>query len=215
MNIVNISEEYKLAGYYLSNLRDCKLQRDNLYFRENVNRLSQILTWEFSKILEYDRDSINTPFADCNRVFPISSIIMVAIVRAGIPILQVASSMIPIENIVFCTCEKDAKGIRRAILSDEVNYENKVLVIAESLMTSASSLLCCLKQVIKRGRPSIIAILNLISTPLAIDNIRDFEKETAIKTLLFTCGIDEFTPGVRGTIPGLGDVGDLLYGLKK
>ena len=215
MIVINVSEKYKLAEYYLSALRDSEIQRDMPYFRENVNRLSQILTWEFSKIIEYNDDLTCSPFANFKRVFPVSPIIMIAIVRAGLPIQQVASTLIPCEKTVLCSCEKDLDGIRRAVFSDKCNYDKKFLVLTESLMTSSSSLLCCLREVVKKGRPSNIAILNLISTPLAIENINKFEQEIAINTTLFTCAIDEFTPGVRGTIPGLGDVGDLLYGSKK
>ena len=215
MNIVNVSEEYKLAGYYLSNLRDSNLQKDRLSFCENVKRLSQILTWEFSKTLAFKKESINTPFSTYDRLVPDSSIIMLSIVRAGIPIQQVAMSMINCENAVFCTCEKNADGLRSAIFSGQLNVTNKILVVAESIMTSASSMLCCLSEVVKIGRPSMIVILNLLSTPLSIDNIKEFEDKVAIGITLYTCGIDDFTPGIRGTIPGLGDVGDLYYGLKK
>ena len=123
--------------------------------------------------------------------------------------------MIPCEKTAFCTCEKDTKGVRNAILSEELTCENKVLVITESLMTSASSLLSCLREVIKRGRPSNIVVLNLLSTRLAIENIEKFGIDIKLNIVLYTCGIDDFTPGIKGTIPGLGDVGDLLYGLKK
>ena len=214
MNIVNISDEYLLADYFLSNLRDSNRQKDRLHFRANVKSLSQILTWEFSKSLEYNKEFINTPFSGYGRMVPASDIILVSIVRAGIPIQIVVSSMIPCEKIVLCTCEKDARGIRSAAISDELNFHNKVLAVTESLMTSASSILCCLKEVLKRSHPSFIAILNLISTPLAIDNIKKFEKETGISINLYTCAIDNFTSGIRGTVPGLGDVGDLLYGIK-
>ena len=196
MNVVNVSEEYVLADYYLSNLRDYNRQKDRLYFNENVNRLAQILTWEFSKIIEYKKEYVSTPFSSYERLVP-------------------ASSMIPCEKTAFCTCEKDTKGVRNAILSEELTCENKVLVITESLMTSASSLLSCLREVIKRGRPSNIVVLNLLSTRLAIENIEKFGIDIKLNIVLYTCGIDDFTPGIKGTIPGLGDVGDLLYGLKK
>ena len=61
------------------------------------------------------------------------------------------------------------------------------------------------------GIPSRFFILNIISTNLSIDNL---SKELPDDMVLITCAIDDYTKGVRGTLPGLGDVGDLLYGLQ-
>ena len=81
-------------------------------------------------------------------------------------------------------------------------------------MTSASSVLCCLKALLADQQPEKIIIFNIIVTDQDINNLESFEKETAIKISLYSCAKDEFMPGIRGTKPGLGDVGDLLYGPK-
>lgn len=215
MNIIDVSKTYPLVSFFMVTMRDINLQKDKIKFRNALRNLAVILMLEFSKSLKFENCHVETPFSQCDLLVPQNNISMVAIARAGIPLLEYASSVLMPQSMVFCSCEKDRSGIRHAILDREIELKDRLLVITEPLMTSASSVLCCLKAILATQQPVKIIILNIIATDLAINNLEKFEKETNIEISLYTCSIDEFTPGIRGTKPGMGDVGDLLYGQKK
>ena len=64
---------------------------------------------------------------------------------------------------------------------------------------------------ILKGHCSSIYVLSCIVTNYALPLL---QKNLPDETILLTCAIDDFNPEERGTRPGLGDVGDLLYGKK-
>lgn len=214
MNIIDVSKTYPLVNFFMVTLRDINLQKDKNKFRNALGNIGSILMLEFSKSLTFDKCHVKTPFSQCELLEPQNNISMVAIARAGIPLLESAASLLMPQSIACCSCEKDSFGVRHPILDKKIDLYHKILIIAEPLMTSASSVLCCLKELLADQQPEKIIIFNIIVTDQAINNLESFEKETAIKISLYTCAKDEFMPGIRGTKPGLGDVGDLLYGPK-
>lgn len=209
MNITNISQGIPIVQHYLAQLRDVEKQQDVELFRRIVYKLGIILAVESSKVLDYQSKIINTPFSetsiDCLTDHPI----IYSIVRAGLKLQEGVASIFEGSLCGFCSCRKDSRGIRHAELFTSCDTTNKTVYICEPITTSGSSIIEAVKAIEKNGMPSKLIILNIITTPLAISNIQEAINED---TYIFTCAIDEFTKGVKGTKPGLGDAGDLLYG---
>lgn len=212
MRTIDISNGNPIVEHFMAGIRDKDLQQNRLLFQSTIKRLGQLLAFEASKYLEYSEKQVITPFSKCVLQTISSELILVAIVRAGIMLQEGVQSIVQAKHSILCSCEKDRNKIRHARFSQSCEYRNSSIIISEPIMTSASSIICCINKLIEYGAPKQIIILNIISTPLAIKNI---ENINCPNLLLLTCAIDEFTPNVRGTIPGLGDVGDLLYGPKK
>ena len=212
MRIIDISKSNPIVDHFMVSLRDRDLQQDRFLFQSTIKRLGQLLAFEASKYLEYSEKQVITPFSKCILQTISSELILVAIVRAGIMLQEGVESIIQAKHSILCSCEKDRNKIRHARFSQSCDYANSSIIISEPIMTSASSIICCINELVKYGELKQIIILNIISTPLAIKNLETINRPNMF---LLTCAIDEYTLNVRGTIPGLGDVGDLLYGPKK
>ena len=209
MNVIDISIENPIVNHYLAQIRDESKQKDMALFRRIVYKLGIMLALVSSKELDYHSKSINTPFCETNIDYLNDSPIIYSIIRAGIKLQEGISSIFEDSYCGFCSCIKDNQGIRHAELFTSCDTLNKIVYICDPISASGSSIIEAMKAIENNGKPSKIIILNIITTPLAINNIKS---AIQIDTSIYTCAIDDFTKGIRGTFPGIGDVGDLLYG---
>lgn len=209
MIIINIAESNPIISHFMAQLRNIKEQNDRKHFGENVRNLGRILALEACKHLEYSPVRINTPFGATDLETLSSNPVLFAIVRAGIKLQEGVSDIFTNSQQGFCTCPKNETGGRNVQLFAPCDTSGRTIIVSDPIMTTASSMTHTIDAIIENGCPDKIIILNLISTELAIKNLTRDKYDNCI---IITCSIDGFTKGVRGTIPGLGDAGDLIYG---
>lgn len=210
MKIINISLKYPYIEQLMANLRDVNKQKNKKLFLKSVHAIGQILAVELSSHLEYDFKKIVTPFGitvckhvkDCPTIIPI--------LRAGKALQEGINSIFIDSPVVDCHCPKCVNGERVAkIIFDDSSSES--CIVCDPMIVKGKSVISTVKQLQKRNS-SFIYILSCITTDYALAVLKDLFPDNVI---LFTCAIDSFIPEVKGTNPGLGDVGDLLYGPKE
>jgi len=86
MEIINFDNQPSLVSRYMAELRDVKIQKDSLRFRENLRRIGQIMAYEISKRLDYNVEDVQTPLgiAKCHK--PAQPPVLATILRAGLPV---------------------------------------------------------------------------------------------------------------------------------
>lgn len=210
MKVVNISHKYPFIEQLMSNLRDITIQKNTIKFQKSVYALGQILGIELSCYLNYINEDIITPFgsASCKRLTHWPTI--VPILRAGRALQEGISSILIDSEVVDCDCPKYINGQRNANINLEQINPNNACIICDPMIAGGKSLISTIK-VLKAHCPNIY-VLSCIASNYALPLLQEILPDESI---LLTCAIDDFTPNVRGTRPGLGDVGDLLYGTKK
>lgn len=209
IKLINISNKNHIVNHYMAQLRNYSLQNNRNIFCENIKRLGFILGVEAANYLHYSNKNIKTPFGTAELDVLSVNPVLCAIVRAGIKLQEGVSAVFPDAECIFCTCPKTENGTRNAHLFNPINNYGNPIIISDPIMTSASSMIATIDEINKFAEPSLIIILNLISTALSLKNLEDNLTKDAI---VITCAVDEYVKGVRGTIPGLGDAGDLIYG---
>ncbi len=210
MKLIDISQKYPFVEHLMSSLRDVTLQRNTSQFKKNVYTLGQILAIELSGHLNYVSKNVVTPFgiALCKQLNCLPTI--VPILRAGRALQEGVNSIFVNSPIVDCTCPKCINGQRYAKINlDDINQDN-ACIICEPIIAEGKSIISTVESL--REHCSNIYVLSCITTNYALPLL---QKSLPNKAILLTCAIDDFNPNERGTRPGLGDVGDLLYGLKK
>lgn len=209
MKLINISIKYPFVEHLLSNLRDAKLQKKQRDFKNNVHTLGQILAIELSCHLNYTDKKVVTPFdtACCKQLNCWPTI--VPILRAGRALQEGIKSILTNSSVVDCVCPKYINSQRYAEINiNEINPD-KPCVICDPIIASGKSIISVINSI--KGHCSSIYILSCITTNYALSAIK---KSFTDGIVILTCAMDDFTPNIRGTRPGLGDVGDLLYGSK-
>lgn len=208
MKIINISETTPIVSHYMCQLRNVETQKNRQNFGDNVRNLGRLLSIEASKYIDYEIRHITTPFGETYMNVIEDFPVLFAIIRAGIKLQEGVSDILASSQMGFCTCPKNKDGGRDVHLFAPCDTTGKIVIISDPIMTTASSMIHTINAIKRNGQPKTIIILNLISTELAVKTLSENGLASCI---LITCSIDGFTKGIRGTLPGLGDAGDLIY----
>lgn len=209
MKTIDISKNHLLIEHLLSEVRDAEKQKSMPQFRSAIERLGEILAIHASDYLAYKDSVVKTPFGEAALRVLSDQPVLYAIIRAGIGLQAGVSRIFPDAPCGFCTCSKKGDGKKVSELFLPFETSRKVIIISDPLMTTGASISSAINAIRKNGDPSLIIILNIISTPLALSTL---EQVVDLDIIVLTCAIDAFTKGIKGTLPGLGDAGDLLYG---
>jgi uracil phosphoribosyltransferase len=80
------------------------------------------------------------------------------------------------------------------------------------MLATGRSATDAINAVIKNGKPKHVHIVSLVSSP---EGIQYLKENLTIPYSLWTCAVDEKLDENYYIVPGLGDAGDLSYGIKK
>ena len=62
--ITDFSETNTLISEWISELRDITIQNDRMRFRKNMSRIGEVIAYEISKVLKYEKHTFNTPLCE-------------------------------------------------------------------------------------------------------------------------------------------------------
>src|SRR5882724_8609027 len=88
MTVRQLSDQDSIANQFLSELRDVRVQKDRLRFRHNLERLGELMAYEISKELAYEVRDVQTPLGVKKINTPVADIVLITIMRAGLPLLD-------------------------------------------------------------------------------------------------------------------------------
>ena len=212
MEIIKI-ERNTIICEYLNQIRDKYEQLDRHRFKSNIERIGILLAYEASKHLDYRMHEVETQYCTAQNETALDDYpVLYTIVRAGQAMTNGVLSIFDKSDCgYFCAAHVHTPSKFLSLLKAPL-IENKNLIIVDPIIATGESMKAAIESIIdNNGTPKRIIILSIISTPIAIELLKDILPSNAI---LITCAIDEFNPKVRGTRPGVGDFGDLLYGFQ-
>ena len=211
----NLSEEASILGQYMSEIRDITIQKDPIRFRTNLERIAEILGYEVSKRMSYQEVPVQTPLGESTEYIMTDDPVLITILRAG---LAMHNGLLR----TFDRCESAFVSAYREHTTPEEfnihveylaapNLDQRVWVISDPMLASGSSMVNVYKALLKFGKPKKVYVVVSIATPQAIELV---EKELPQNTEIWTAAIDDELTAESYIVPGLGDAGDLAYGIK-
>lgn len=218
MEIINLCEHDSLVSRYMLELRDKNIQTDRLRFRTNVKRIGQIMAYEISKRLNYTDCKTGTPLDVANTRNIADKVVLGSIFRAGLPLHEGMLSYFDDADNAFISAYRqyidgsDEFEIHTEYLASP-SIEDKVLVIADPMLATGSSMEVAIKGFLQKGTPKHIHIAVVIATDQAIEYVKKTLPE-GIEATLWAGDVDHVLNSHSYIVPGLGDAGDLLYGEK-
>ncbi|MCC8071566.1 MAG: uracil phosphoribosyltransferase [Bacteroidales bacterium] len=216
MEIINFDATPSLVGVYMSELRDINIQRDPLRFRINLERIGQIMAYEISRRLTYEDIEVATPLGVAPCKTPAEQVVLGTIFRAGIPFHQGFLSYFDRAENAFVSAyrkykEKENFDVFIEYLASP-RLDGKTLILTDPMLATGASMELSYRALLTKGLPSHIHIASVIASQQAIDYIQGaFPQE---KTTLWVGAIDPSINEHSYIVPGLGDAGDLAYGIK-
>ena len=203
---------------YLRELRDVNIQGDPLRFRRNLERIGEIMAFEISKRLEYEKVKVQTPlgFAECDEMK--DKIVLATILRAGLPFHNGFLNYFDRAENAFVSAYRKYKekgGDKFDVLIEymaSADIEGKTLILVDPMLATGSSMELGYRALLNNGNPSHIHVAAVIASRQAVDYVmNNFPSE---KTTLWVGVIDPEINSHSYILPGLGDAGDLAFGEK-
>ncbi|MDE5745588.1 MAG: uracil phosphoribosyltransferase [Paramuribaculum sp.] len=217
MKIVNFDETPSLVSQYMAELRDVKVQKDMMRFRTNLERIGQIMAYEISKELNYKKQEVITPLATAQCDIIDENIVLATIFRAGVPFHQGFLSYFDKAQNAFVSAyrkyrEKENFDIFIEYIASP-KLDGKTLIIVDPMLATGASMELSYKALLTKGTPEKIHVASVIASSVAVDYIKStFPID---KTTLWLGAIDNEINAHSYIVPGLGDAGDLAYGIKE
>ncbi|MFL2702514.1 MAG: uracil phosphoribosyltransferase [Candidatus Actinomarina sp.] len=204
MQIIEIS--HPLKDHYLTIIRDKETNFEN--FREYSSKLSYLLFIEGTKNISTKNKTIETPLTKTKGFEIENENVAIAVLRAGLGLVDGVKNLLPDTSFGYIGVQRNEETATPEYYYENLpNLENKNVFILEPMLATGGSLSFAIDKVKEHSPKSIIA-LTVISSP---EGITRLEKEHDDITLV-TANIDEKLNENWYIVPGLGDMGDRLFG---
>src|SRR5438067_8043611 len=82
----NLSLNNSIINQFVSEIRDIQIQKDQMRFRKNLERIGEIFAYEISKTLSYENKEVVTPLGIAMVPVLRAHPIVGTILRAGLPL---------------------------------------------------------------------------------------------------------------------------------
>ena len=211
----NLSEEASILGQYMSEIRDRSIQKDPIRFRTNLERIAEILGYELSKRMSYQEVSVQTPLGESTEYRMTDDPVLITILRAGLAMHNGLLRTFDRCDSAFVSAYREHTSPEEFNIHVEYlaapNLDQRVWVISDPMLASGSSMVNVYKALLKFGKPKKVYVVVSIATPQAIELV---QKELPHHTEIWTAAIDDELTAESYIVPGLGDAGDLAYGIK-
>ena len=212
--VINLSEEHSLVSNWISELRDVDVQDDRLRFRRNLEKIGEVGAYEISKKLSWVEKEVTTPLGTSISKVLEKQPVLATILRAGLPMHQgLLNYFDKADNAFISAYRKHNQDGTFEISLDYIScpeMENRVVIISDPMLATGASLVKTIQFIREEGNPSEIHIVCAIACTVGIEYVLRAETKATI-----WCGdIDDELTAKGYIVPGLGDAGDLAYGVK-
>jgi len=178
-------------------------------FREIVEELAIILIYEATEDIPTIKYDVKTPLTEVEvERINASNIVILAIIRAGLGMLNGALKLIPgarVGHLGIYRDEDTLQPVEYYMKSPELNEEDIVIII-DPMFATGGSVIMAIDYVKEKGAKKI-KVLSIVSVPEGIKNLNEHHPDVEF----ITCAIDSHLNKYGYIVPGLGDAGDRLY----
>lgn len=205
-----------IASQFIAELRDVQIQKDSMRFRKNMERIGELMAYEISKQLIYEKKTVTTPLGNCESWVLASQPVLATVLRAGLPLFQGFMNFFDKAESAFIGAYRTIPDAQHAF-DIELNYiassglNNKTLIVVDPMMATGKSIVKAYKSLLTYGTPSQTHIVAAIASQQGVDYVYTHMPECH----LWIGALDEHLNSKSYIVPGLGDAGDLAYGEKR
>lgn len=212
--IFDLSKTNSIGNTFIAEMRHATKQQDSMRFRKNMERLGEIFAYEISKTLKYTETEVQTQLGLAKCSILEEQPILATILRAGLPFHQGFLNVFDQADSAFITAyRKSKKGGNFVIEIDHISspdLDGKTVIIADPMLATGQSMVLCCKELIAKYNIKNLHIVSVIACTEGIAHVR----ANLPKAKLWMGVIDEEMTSKSYIVPGLGDAGDLAFGIK-
>lgn len=219
MKVVNLSDHNSLLSIYVSEMRDVNVQHDSMRFRRNIERIGEVMAYELSKTLNYDLRELTTPLAPARCPQLADKVVLATIFRAGLPMHTGMLNYFDHAENAFVSAYREYTDESHTDVKINIEYlasprlDDKVLVIADPMLATGGSMELAYKALLTKGTPRQVHLCCIIAAQQAVEYMKQVFTEDNIT--LWVAAVDPVLNERKYIVPGLGDAGDLAFGIKE
>jgi uracil phosphoribosyltransferase len=199
---------HPLVQHKLTLLRDKSLSTRG--FRELTQEIGALLIYEIMRDAPLKPVTVETPLGTAKGVeLDGKKQVLVTILRAGLGVLDGMLQVLPSARVGHIGLYRDPK-LRTAVeyyLKLPSGMEQRDAVVISSVLATGGSAGAAVRRVIETG-PRSVKFACLVACQEGIDRFHEEHPDVPI----YTCAVDEGLDDRGFILPGLGDVGNRLYG---
>lgn len=211
-----LSQQDSLINQYISEIRNVSVQQDAHRFRTNMERIGECVALEISKKLEYSEKEIETPLGIAKVRTLDSQVVLGTILRAGIPMhYGMLRYFDKAENAIISAYRRHSSETAFDIQVEYMSapsLQDKVLILCDPMLATGMSMVACYKILTEhRGVPKHTHIVSVIASEQGLD----YTRHNLPGDVTYWMGaVDPELNAKSYIVPGLGDAGDLAFGVK-
>ena len=217
VEVINFSEQPSVMNLFMAEIRDKKYQQNRLLFRNNIERIGQMMAFELSKTLEYRQKTVTTPLGTLDIPLPHDELVIATVLRAGLPfhegflkVFDHAENAFVSAYRMYTNREHTEVGVHTEYMASP-SVKNKTLVIVDPMLATGGSMAASIEALQKTGKPKKVHVCCVIATPEGIDVVKEALPDGST---IWCAAIDPGMNEHKYIVPGFGDCGDLCYGEK-
>ena len=197
--------DHPLAKHYLTVLRDRDTEPE--VFRAAARRLTYSLVMEATRDLRLDECPVDTPLEKTTG-YSLTPVVAIAVLRAGLGLLDAVVELIPSVKVGFAGVQRNEET------AEPIEYyfkppdlaEASVLIL-EPMLATGGSLSWAVRKVIDSGATDV-RCLCVVAAPEGVNRMNREHPTVRI----FAASLDRDLNDHFYIRPGLGDMGDRLFG---
>ena len=216
-NLHILGSRNSLFNEFISEIRSVELQNDSMRFRRNMERIGEIFAYEISKGMQYDDQEVVTPLGIANVPRLVEKPVLATILRAGLPMHQGMLNYFDHADNAFISAFR--KYYRDGTFEIQIDYlsapelDDKTLILCDPMLATGQSLALAYEELMSKGDPLHTHIVSAIVSRQGLDYVMS---KLPNESCTFWIGaVDEELTAQSFIVPGLGDAGDLAYGIKE
>ena len=190
----------------LSRIRDVRTPKETL--RSLLREIGSFMVYELLSDLQTGEREIETWLGV--RSFPFvreEEVVFVAVLRAGLPMLEGALSVLPGAGTGFLAAKRNEETLESRVFYTRLpDLAGRKVVILDPRLATGGTLISSLREVVGQN-PSQTVSVHIVCAPEGIERVR----ERFPQHRLLTVSVDEGLNSRGYIVPGLGDMGDRLY----
>lgn len=210
-----LNQTSSIANHFLAELRDAQIQQDSMRFRRNMERMGEIFAYEISKTFNYADTEFETSLGSAIVPVLTEQPVLATILRAGLPLHQGLLNYFDRADSAFISAyRKTTKGGNFVIEMEYVStpsLNNKTVIVSDPMLATGQSMVLCCKELLRQYQIKELHIVSVIASTEGLAHV----KANLPKAKLWLGAVDEEMTTKAYIVPGLGDAGDLCYGVKE
>jgi len=201
---------HPLVQHKLTLLRD--KTRSTKVFRELFNEIGTLLCYEVTRDLTLEMIEVETPLAKMKSpILAGKKLVLAPVGRAGMGFLEGMLDLVPSARVAHVGLYRDP----RTLVAVEYFFKapddmaDRLALVLHPMLATGNSAVAAVDR-LKESGAKAVRIVCLLATAQAVETLRAHHPDVHI----WIAAIDETVNAQGFILPGLGDVGDRMYGTR-